>query len=428
MIFINLYICHVFKLFKRIPTVLWICIACYSQGFALTGSEVYKLASKSMYTVEVYSQGRALGKGSAVAIGTDTLITNCHVIEGGDKIYIKNNKGLYFATLYKTFQLSDLCLLKVPDLKLIPVQMKYSNSLEVGSTVYAIGSPYGLPNSFSQGVLSQKRPFQGNVLLQTDTSISPGSSGGGLFNNEGELIGITTLKLKEIGMAVSIDMFIPYSVNENYSEMKSEQMLNETVIANDEPVAIDNDKSPEPRKTTKYEYIEQTTTITTYGVYGKSKIILGRDIYGCWIYLPGKLDSGSIYGSAVIYPEFNKSIFIFPRSATMHEAINSTNKVLVSIANGNDNYGKYSSSKIKLVDQRYKPPHVKKFDLVKVDNNLLKKDSFVGMFEFDILRQFIEDEDFYVEHVESRGQRMVSFGLWGFSDALSNYSKCMTTK
>lgn len=413
---------------KLIALVVFVAIS-IAETSALTGSEIYKALSKSIYTVEVYIKGELTAKGSAVAISNDILVTNCHVVDSSDKIFIMNKEGEYFASVFKNFSSADICLLKVADIKLLPVVMKYSNSLEIGTPVYAIGSPYGFSNSFSQGVLSQKRFFNGNAYLQTDTAISPGSSGGGLFNSEGELIGITTLKVNEIGLAVAVDMLIPFSANNNYSEMQSEEKVvtkgqdnsnqkkeeNNTKIL-DEGVNDNNNK---------LEYIEQTTSIAKHGEYGKNKIILVRDIYGCGFYIPGITESGSQYGSAVLFPEFSEFLFVFPTAATLQEAINSANKIFISIFYEETQILENTDSSLWLVDNRYKPPQYSGYKMLKVANDVLRKDSFVIQLKFDLLKRFIEDDDFYILYDQKRKEKVVSFGLWGFSEAVSNYSDCM---
>lgn len=78
-----------------------------------------------------------------------------------------------------------------------------TNLPKVGETVYAIGTPKGYEKSITRGLVSQLRRRRGTVTIQTDAAISPGSSGGGLFNEKGELIGITTRKIVgDVGEAV----------------------------------------------------------------------------------------------------------------------------------------------------------------------------------------------------------------------------------
>ena len=83
--------------------------------------------------------------------------------------------------------------------------------MRVGEPVYAIGSPRGFTNSLSAGLLSQLRTEGSRRMLQTTAQISAGSSGGGLFDRFGNLIGITTLKIEDsegLNFAISVDEFL----------------------------------------------------------------------------------------------------------------------------------------------------------------------------------------------------------------------------
>jgi len=85
------------------------------------------------------------------------------------------------------------------------------DSLKVGENVYGLGAPQGLDLSISLGLISQLRTHDGNRYIQTDAAISPGSSGGGLFDSAGNLIGILTAKITDagvegIGFAIPADL------------------------------------------------------------------------------------------------------------------------------------------------------------------------------------------------------------------------------
>ena len=88
--------------------------------------------------------------------------------------------------------------------------MRY-DTLRVGESVYGLGAPQGLDLSMSTGIISQKRAAKGVRYIQTDVAISPGSSGGGLFDREGNLVGIMTAKIvgeevEGIGFAIPADL------------------------------------------------------------------------------------------------------------------------------------------------------------------------------------------------------------------------------
>ena len=149
-----------------------------------------------------------MAQGSGVVVGRNEVATNCHVISGASKIKViqvvdarGHESYLLGATLAARNDERDLCLLHVEELSdppaAVPVRLGASGAVSIGEEVYAIGAPQGLDLSLTRGIVSQLRNVFGHgspPLIQTDAAISPGSSGGGLFNGKGELIGITTFK------------------------------------------------------------------------------------------------------------------------------------------------------------------------------------------------------------------------------------------
>jgi S1-C subfamily serine protease len=138
------------------------------------------------------------GTGSAVAITKEIALTNCHVVKDADFVMIQKSELNSLAKVVKRYANDDVCFIRSVDLELNPVgEYRTLNSLRVGDITYAIGSPSGLENTLSAGHISGIRSMEGRRWVQTSAAISPGSSGGGLFDKEGSLIGITTFKLKE---------------------------------------------------------------------------------------------------------------------------------------------------------------------------------------------------------------------------------------
>jgi hypothetical protein len=180
----------------------------------LSPTEIYKLRSRSIYILVGLSEG-AISQGSAVAVSPNTLFTNCHVVQGKSLIGVlnpRNNKqNVYLAKVLKRDTKNDACILRITEKKLNPVySMKKYSSLTVGDKVYAIGNPQGFDLTLSDGLLSSKRSSTDRNLIQFTAPISSGSSGGGLFNTNGELIGITTASRKDsqnLNFAIPIDYF-----------------------------------------------------------------------------------------------------------------------------------------------------------------------------------------------------------------------------
>ena len=158
-----------------------------------TAGQVYK---KNIGSV-VFVSTQEGGQGSGVVVGDNEIATNCHVVADGSPIAILQ-PGDGEAVSSKRFpariiasSLGDLCLLKTEGLSAPQVEIGESKSLDVGDLVYAIGNPNGIYGTLSDGVVAQVHPND----IQTTTALAGGSSGGGLFNHEGRLVGITTGRL-----------------------------------------------------------------------------------------------------------------------------------------------------------------------------------------------------------------------------------------
>jgi DNA-binding SARP family transcriptional activator len=165
-------------------------------ALALTASQVYEQVKDSVVVVKAYDQkGKLSGMGSGVMLPSGDVITNYHVVKAGVRYTVGRGKQGVPATVKAGDPKKDLCLLTAPGLTAKPARLGKANKLKVGEPVYAVGAPQGLELSLSEGIVSQLRGSP-PPLIQTTVAISQGSSGGGLFNAEAELVGITTFYLK----------------------------------------------------------------------------------------------------------------------------------------------------------------------------------------------------------------------------------------
>jgi S1-C subfamily serine protease len=132
--------------------------------------------------------------GSAVLVGRERVVTNHHVISGATEVRLRQGDESWTATVIASDAVRDLAILEVPGLKRPPVELRSSSTLVVGERVVALGAPRGFELTLSEGLISQLRNTQTkkSFEVQTTAAISPGSSGGGLFDSRGRLIGITT--------------------------------------------------------------------------------------------------------------------------------------------------------------------------------------------------------------------------------------------
>ncbi len=138
--------------------------------------------------------GRAVGLGSGVVTGIGTVVTNCHVATAGGSLSVKVGAEQFSASVEVADEEYDLCRLSVTGLTAPAVTIGTAGSLRTGQKVYAIGSPQGLELTISDGIVSGMRNLPQGRVIQTTAPISPGSSGGPLFDVYGRLVGIMTFQ------------------------------------------------------------------------------------------------------------------------------------------------------------------------------------------------------------------------------------------
>lgn len=164
-------------------------------------------------------QGTRVAQGSGfVYDDAGHVVTNAHVVENAQRITVTFAGGLTLpATIVGTAPDSDLAVLKYDQTKVDVRALALADSDEVvvGSRAIAIGNPFGLPGSMTQGIVSgvnrllpQDR-FSIPEILQTDAAINPGNSGGPLLNNKGEVIGVNTAIRSRVGQSSGIGFAIP---------------------------------------------------------------------------------------------------------------------------------------------------------------------------------------------------------------------------
>jgi S1-C subfamily serine protease len=167
------------------------------------------------------SEPQPEGTGSGFMIDDQGhILTNNHVVADADKLEVTLSNGTtYPAKLIGRDSRFDLAVLQadIPADQMRAVKLGDSDQVQVGEQVIAIGNPYGLEGTVTNGIVSSRRPVvtepQGDGVLvnaiQTDTSINPGNSGGPLLNSRGEVVGITTLGLMPQGGQTGLNFAIP---------------------------------------------------------------------------------------------------------------------------------------------------------------------------------------------------------------------------
>jgi serine protease Do len=160
------------------------------------------------------------GMGSGVIVSRDGyILTNNHVISRADELQVELNDGRSFeAKVVGTDPKSDIAVLKIEATNLRPAKLGNSDQVQVGDWVIAIGSPFGLSQTVTAGIISATNRSTGIIrggfedFLQTDAAINPGNSGGPLVNLRGEVIGINTAINSRTGTNVGVGFAIPSSM------------------------------------------------------------------------------------------------------------------------------------------------------------------------------------------------------------------------
>ena len=142
------------------------------------------------------------------------VVTNVHVIEGAEEILVSLGDGRRLpAELLGADTSSDLAILKIEAEGLRPLGFADSDTVRVGQLVFAVGNPFGLQETITQGIISaRERLFSSEVandFFQTDAAINPGNSGGPLINIRGEIVGINNFIFSQSGGSQGIGFSIP---------------------------------------------------------------------------------------------------------------------------------------------------------------------------------------------------------------------------
>lgn len=182
-----------------------------AQSWALAPDELFRQVSPSVWQVGTLDdQGKPIATGSAVVIAPQTLVTNCHVLKGAARVVVRQHATTHAARLLHADTERDLCQLTAASLQAPAVRVA-PEPAHIGQRIYTIGAPRGLELTLSDGLVSGLREAGADGgLIQISAPISPGSSGGGLFDEEGRLLGITSMGI--VGVAQNLNFARPASL------------------------------------------------------------------------------------------------------------------------------------------------------------------------------------------------------------------------
>jgi serine protease Do len=180
---------------------------------AAPADKLYSTLSPSIWRVVVAdASGKSFAQGSAVVVAPETLLTNCHVLAKASSIAVRQDTVAVPAKLQLIDVERDMCQIVARGLNAPAVRIGDSDRLSVGQRIYALGNPLGLELTLSDGLVSALRRDSAQKLkyIQISAPISHGSSGGGLFNEDGALVGITSAGMENgqnLNIAIPINWY-----------------------------------------------------------------------------------------------------------------------------------------------------------------------------------------------------------------------------
>lgn len=178
---------------------------------------VVNITSRTVEFDFFYGEVPQQGQGSGFVIDKQGhILTNYHVVQGAQQVEVTfADRKKYKAQIVGTDPSHDLAIIQIKGASITPAVLADSKSLAVGQKVFAIGNPFGLSGTMTRGIISSIRPVRGpdgnfvDEAIQTDAAINPGNSGGPLLNAHGEVIGINTFILSQVGQSSGIGFAIP---------------------------------------------------------------------------------------------------------------------------------------------------------------------------------------------------------------------------
>jgi S1-C subfamily serine protease len=213
----------------------------------LSAADIYEKVRPSVVEITSTLQSggplgqQAQGTGTGVVLDSDgRILTNNHVIDGAESIEVRfSDESTSSAKVLGTDPANDLAVIQVTDsgLDLHPAQLGDSDALRPGDPVLAIGNPFNLESTITQGIVSatgrtystgaNTRPIRN--MIQTDAAVNPGNSGGPLLNAQGEVVGINTLLENPTGDNVNVGVAFAVAINtakQSMSQLESGEAIN----------------------------------------------------------------------------------------------------------------------------------------------------------------------------------------------------------
>jgi hypothetical protein len=175
----------------RLSTLLLAAACGYTPAAGFDAGFITAL-SVSVLKVSASGPSNKSYSGSGVVVGRNEILTNCHVTRNSDQIVVLKGALRYIVYSQRADVHHDLCLLTTDELPFTPVPVRRTADLPAGETVFFYGYPGGTEAFFTEGRVSALHPYESSHIIETSAGFGLGASGGGLFDSDGALVGITT--------------------------------------------------------------------------------------------------------------------------------------------------------------------------------------------------------------------------------------------
>lgn len=271
--------------------LLFVFGVCYSHD----ASDLYAKLEPSIFPVyisDVVSKQQA-DLGTAVAVAPHYLVTNCHVVASNHAIQLETPDGFLPVSLAYGDMAQDVCILYAPKVTLKPVRLRRSLTVRIGEQVYVIGNPRGADKTISEGIVSNKVSIDGTLWLQTDAAVNYGSSGGGLFDQEGRFIGLLTAKHDGFGYALPEEWVVH--------------------VLHDKPLLPHENQHSSKAYTDNVRHVHLIKRFKDVSLYGNA----GK----CFLYFVGKNAEHKPVSSAVWEPIQGGVLTLFPSASTVQRSV-----------------------------------------------------------------------------------------------------------
>lgn len=234
-------------------------------------------AETAYQSVFVIHSGSSLGSGFAV--GKNCIVTNAHVLSSTHNIYVRSYSGEeYQATILGIDESNDIAVLGIVDANFSYLPIADISTMNIGDTIYAIGAPKNMAYTLTKGIISTKdRTIGRNTYIQIDAAINEGNSGGPLLNDNGQVLGMNTLKISDsegIGLAIPSAVICNY-LKELGIELDSSGNVKDSVIISMDNIPNSEQKNKEDELKKEETLSEnKSISITTYIAFALAGVSL----------------------------------------------------------------------------------------------------------------------------------------------------------